>query len=202
MAVSVKSINQQSDAKTTYPSIKPSDLNILVERVAAGTQDANQEHLKTNLGGMIDEQVATQKAQANGLATLDPNGKIPTGQIPSMANDVMVTASLPTTGVADKLYIRTSDNTQWYWSNGWVQILDIEQAITQGQTAKSPSSAVLYAALALKQGALTFDASPTQGSTNPVTSGGVYTAVQDVQGQINDLGLSVVNGQLYMTYDE
>ncbi len=195
MAVNVKAINQHDDAYTEYPSIKASDLNILVERKAAGTGDATQEHLKAALDTLIDGQVAEQKGQPSGVATLDGNGKIPESQIPSMANDVIVTASLPETGVADKLYIRTSDNTQWYWSNGWVQILDIEQAITQGQTKKSPSSAVLYAALALKQGTLTFDATPTQGSTNPVTSGGVFTA-------INDLGLSVVNGQLYMTYDE
>ena len=36
------------------------------------------------------------------------------------------------------------------------------------------------AALAEKQDALTFDSAPTQNSTNPVTSGGVYTALTNV----------------------
>ena len=36
------------------------------------------------------------------------------------------------------------------------------------------------AALAGKQATLTFDSAPTQNSTNPVTSGGVYTAMANV----------------------
>ena len=36
---------------------------------------------------------------------------------------------------------------------------------------------VLATALALKEDKLTFDSAPTTGSTNPVTSGGVYTAL-------------------------
>jgi len=38
--------------------------------------------------------------------------------------------------------------------------------------------------LAGKQDALTFDASPTEGSDNPVTSGGVYTAISSVEAEI------------------
>ena len=37
------------------------------------------------------------------------------------------------------------------------------------------------AALAAKQDLLTFDAAPTQNSTNPVTSGGVYTAIDNAK---------------------
>lgn len=39
-------------------------------------------------------------------------------------------------------------------------------------------SSGIYTALQGKQSSLTFDSTPTQGSTNPVTSGGVYTAIQ------------------------
>lgn len=38
----------------------------------------------------------------------------------------------------------------------------------------------IYAALQQKQSALTFDSAPTENSTNPVTSGGVYSALQNV----------------------
>lgn len=34
-----------------------------------------------------------------------------------------------------------------------------------------------------KQAALTFDSSPTSGSTNPVTSGGIYTAIEEAVGE-------------------
>lgn len=38
-----------------------------------------------------------------------------------------------------------------------------------------------------KQNALTFDETPTNGSANPVKSGGIYTAIQTVQGDVNDI---------------
>lgn len=45
----------------------------------------------------------------------------------------------------------------------------------------------LTAGLATKQNVLTFDTEPTDGSTNPVTSGGVYSATADINGEINYL---------------
>ena len=53
---------------------------------------------------------------------------------------------------------------------------------TPTQGSQNPvTSGGTYAALADKQDALTFDSSPTSGSTNPVTSGGVYTALSGKQ---------------------
>jgi hypothetical protein len=45
-----------------------------------------------------------------------------------------------------------------------------------------PSAADLAAALLAKQDKLNFDQAPTPSSTNPVTSGGVYTAIDDEKG--------------------
>ena len=45
-----------------------------------------------------------------------------------------------------------------------------------------PSAADLADALLAKQDKLTFDQAPTPSSTNPVTSGGVYTAIDDEKG--------------------
>ena len=74
----------------------------------------------------------------------------------------------------------------------------IEDTPTEDST-KAITSGGAYAALALKQDALTFDTAPTQGSTNPVTSGGVYSAIAE---QMDDIGISVVNGKLCVTYEE
>lgn len=41
-------------------------------------------------------------------------------------------------------------------------------------------------ALAAKQNTLTFDNTPTENSTNPVTSGGIYTALQNVQPDLSN----------------
>ena len=46
------------------------------------------------------------------------------------------------------------------------------------------TSGGVYTALAGKQATLTFDNTPTSGSTNPVTSGGIYNAIKDPQFKI------------------
>lgn len=48
-------------------------------------------------------------------------------------------------------------------------------------TLQLATTAFVQNAIDDKQDTLTFDAAPTQGSTNPVTSGGVYTAVEDAK---------------------
>ena len=45
-----------------------------------------------------------------------------------------------------------------------------------------------------KQNALTFDTTPTSGSTNPVTSGGIYTYIDTIVGDINT-ALDTINGE-------
>jgi len=56
--------------------------------------------------------------QANGVATLDSSGKLPTAQLPDIADDVLVYASkalLPAQGVEAKIYITTDDNVLYRW---------------------------------------------------------------------------------------
>ena len=48
-----------------------------------------------------------------------------------------------------------------------------------------PISTATQEALDAKQNTLTFDNEPTSGSTNPVTSGGVYTALSDLRNEID-----------------
>ena len=50
-------------------------------------------------------------------------------------------------------------------------------------TEESAEIAILEQQIAGKQDKLTFDTAPTQNSTNPVTSGGVYNALQNVGGE-------------------
>lgn len=55
----------------------------------------------------------------------------------------------------------------------------IRSGAAAGATAVQPSQ--MQAALAGKQDVLTFDTTPTQGSTNPVTSGGIYDVIGDIE---------------------
>lgn len=69
-------------------------------------------------------------------------------------------------------------------------------------SAKPVTSGGVYTALQGKQNTLTFDNAPTQNSDNPVKSGGVYTSVKAVSDALSALGLSVVNGKLCVTFTE
>lgn len=57
---------------------------------------------------------------------------------------------------------------------------DEEEVISAALNKLNDDIAANTSAIATKQNALTFDSTPTANSTNPVTSGGVYTALQDV----------------------
>ena len=62
--------------------------------------------------------ILASKGQASGLASLDANGKLPTSQLPDLADDVLVYDSyalLPSPGTADKLYITADDNKMYRW---------------------------------------------------------------------------------------
>ena len=164
-------------------------------RILVGTVNPDAGYYMTE--AQLKSYVLSALGQANGIATLDSSGKLTASQLPSTADDVQIVNPLPASGETGKLYVRTSDLTLWYWNgSSYTQLADlITQSLSSTDTTHAPSSKTVNDARALKQDALTFDNAPTENSTNPVTSGGVFTA-------INDLGLSVVNGQLYMTYDE
>ena len=61
-----------------------------------------------------------------------------------------------------------------------VLVEEVNRLVLQSAELKSSFKAYVESndsAVALKQGLLTFDSTPTEGSTNPVTSGGVYSAI-------------------------
>ena len=60
----------------------------------------------------------SEKGVANGVATLDGTGKIPSAQLPSYVDDVVEysnMASFPATGSAGILYIDLTTNKQYRW---------------------------------------------------------------------------------------
>lgn len=62
--------------------------------------------------------ILASKGQANGLASLDANGKLLSSQIPDFADDVIVVdsyATLPATGTAGKIYITADNNKMYRW---------------------------------------------------------------------------------------
>lgn len=56
---------------------------------------------------------------ANGLASLDGSGKVPSAQLPAFVDDVLEVANaaaLPGTGTAGIIYVTLDNNKTWRWS--------------------------------------------------------------------------------------
>lgn len=147
------------------------------------------------------------------------NGKAATGDIPEayLANPVMDGVASPGTGASyargnhvhptdtsrapvDHATEQTIYGTGSLSKFGHVRLLDaVGSAADASQgvaaTPKSVKTAydrgnAAYTALSGKQDKLTFDSAPTAGSTNPVTSGGVYDAIQSAGGSVKKYALA------------
>ena len=94
-----------------------------------------------NFDGSANASLATSitgLGAANGIATLDSNGQVPSTQLPSYVDDVLEyvnVAAFPTTGVAGKIYVETTGNTTYRWSGStYVKITSGEVASVAGKT--------------------------------------------------------------------
>lgn len=154
----------------------------------AGKANATHTHAQADVTGLV-----TALAAKADLV----DGKVPESQLPSYVSDIVEAASLsafPATGVADRIYVAKDTNKTYRWSGtGYVEI---SASIALGETSATAHrgdhgkvaydhsqngdvhvTAAQKAAWNAKQNALSFDTTPTANSTNPVTSGGVKSAL-------------------------
>ena len=96
--------------------------------------------------------------------------------------------------------INTSDTSTIYWKTGNTTVASINKTNYTGTSDKAVkdqngniinSTYVTKTELNTKQNTLTFDTTPKAGSTNPVTSGGIYNAIK-ASGSISGDSLAVV----------
>lgn len=73
---------------------------------------------------------------ANGVATLDENGLVPSSQLPSFVDDVLefdLKDNFPTTGVPGKIYIAKDSNRTYRWDEN--QYRELSVSLTLGETS-------------------------------------------------------------------
>ena len=96
--------------------------------------------------------------------------------------------------------INTSDTSTIYWKTGDITVASINKTNYTGTSDKAVkdqngniinSTYATKTELNTKQNTLTFDTTPKAGSTNPVTSGGIYNAIK-ASGSISGDSLAVV----------
>ncbi len=117
--------------------------------------------LETALAGKVN---ASLLGQANGVATLDADGRIPASQLPSYVDDVLEYAdfaALPVSGETGKIYITLDNNKVFRWSGTvYVEIVAAPgstDSVTEGLVNKYFTEARARAALSAT-GDLNYDA--------------------------------------------
>lgn len=69
---------------------------------------------------------SNKKGKADGYASLDANGKVPTDQLPSYVDDVVEITGLPNVGEKGKIYVNTNTNQVFRWSGTqFISIIDV-----------------------------------------------------------------------------
>ena len=147
---------------------------------------------------------STEKGVANGVATLDATGLIPTSQLPSYVDDVLefaTLASFPATGSLGVIYVALDTNYIYRWS-GSIYIR-ISSAVSSADTATSLATARSIAITGDGTWSVTFDGSANvSGALTLANSGataGTYnnnaTQVRpftiDAKGRVTSIGTAV-----------
>ena len=137
---------------------------------------------------------AANKGQANGYASLDSGGKVPSSQLPSFVDDVKEYANLaafPATGETDKIYVALDTNKTYRWGgSSYVEISaspGSTDAVPEGSTNKYFTDARAREAISVS-GSLSYNSSTGVISfTDAVTSvagktGAVTLSTSDISG--------------------
>lgn len=153
------------------------DLSIYATTQALGTETTNRENADIGLQGQID------------AITSSSDVKDIVGTYTDLQN--YDTSTLGNDDIIKVLQDSTHNDAMTYYR--WLKNTSTWQYI--GQEGPYYTKSETDAFLQGKQNTLTFDTTPTSGSTNPVTSGGIYTYINTIVGDINT-ALDTINGEV------
>lgn len=130
-------------------------------------------------------QLSSQKGSANGYASLDGSGKVPSNQLPSYVDDILeyaTQANFPATGVAGVIYVDTTSNKTYRWGgSSYVEVSagpSTTDALSEGSTNLYYTDTRARAALSFVAGSGAYNSTsgaitiPT--NNNQLTNGAGY----------------------------
>lgn len=123
----------------------------------------------TDIAGCIKN---TQKGAANGVASLDSNGRVPSSQLPSYVDDVVeynAKSEFPATGEAGKIYVDKTTNLTWRWSGS--AYVEISPSLALGETSSTAYAGDKGAQLARDLGTAEQDISNISSAITKITNG-------------------------------
>lgn len=120
------------------------DIENVSNDLSTHINDKNNPHevTKEQVGlGNLTNDVQVKRSEmgvANGVATLNESGQVPSSQLPSYVDDVLEYAtfsSLPEAGETGKIYITLDDNLTYRWSG--TQYVEVSKSLALGETSST-----------------------------------------------------------------
>lgn len=132
-------ISKEVSDRTQAVSTLQGSLDTEIARATKAEQDITSayEAADTALQNNINA-INNSKGVANGIATLDQNGLVPSSQLPSYVDDVIEVSTfsaLPDTGESGKIYITQDTNLTYRWSG--TAYVEISQSLALGETSST-----------------------------------------------------------------
>ena len=132
-------ISKEVSDRTQAINTLQSNLDAEVARATDAEQDITNSYQSadTTLQNNINA-INNSKGVANGIATLDQNGLVPSSQLPSYVDDVIEVntfSALPNTGESGKIYITQDTNLTYRWSG--TAYVEISQSLALGETSST-----------------------------------------------------------------
>ena len=159
------------------------DIDTINGKIPAAASPQNQLADKQFVNSSIQTATAEFKGTFNSKGELD--------QVTANANDYAYVVSKDTEGNTVYSRYKWVDGTGWmfeynlnnssFTASQWAAIQSGITAMLVAKLANLPTNDVLQQLIGTKQDRLTFDTTPTENSTNPVQSGGIYHALEHKQ---------------------
>ena len=159
------------------------DIDDINGKIPAAASPQNQLADKQFVNSSIQTATADFKGTFNSKGELD--------QVTANANDYAYVVSKDTEGNTVYSRYKWVDGTGWMFEYNlnnssftaaqWAAIQSGITALLVAKLANLPTNDVLQQVIGTKQDRLTFDTTPTENSTNPVQSGGIYHALEHKQ---------------------
>lgn len=138
--IGLGNVDNTSDANKPISTATQTALNLKANTADLGALATKDSLTKTDVGlGNVTNDAQVKRSEmgvANGVATLDTTGRVPSSQLPSYVDDVLEYDSFsdfPETGEGGKIYVDKSTNKTYRWS-GTTYVRVDDESLALGET--------------------------------------------------------------------
>ena len=199
-------INFFNSAGTNIGSITQTDTGVTFNGTATAVPWSGVTGKPTTLAGygITDAVAASTRGAANGVATLDASGLVPSSQLPSYVDDVLEYANLagfPATGTTSKIYVAIDTNKIYRWSGS--AYIEISPVAGNADTATKLATARTIGVTGDATWSVSFDGSANVSAAITLANSGVTAGtynnsatqntpiVVDAKGRVTAVGSGV-----------